>query len=233
MSAEETVTRSEAPFWPWVRAISSAITAVFAAGAAVIGLVVFVFEPRAVQWTVGVVDTVIETLQSEITENTEARMEFGGQLDRLEQAVSDLSQSLVQLVEKQTARSLPSWRFSVPDTHVSDGPIGGSVIVTASGFKLRDCGVPVIDLYFVGRDGIYHRFLTSSVVNASGRGIALPVRPADRQVVRYSVTIPDDENVQVGRAMATISVTYPERCPTLEPAVASNLQFRILPPIRN
>lgn len=200
----------------WVRALSSlaALLAMLWAGG------VWLVAPRLDLWAKTIINETTTGLKQSSAANA-------AQIRQLEDVVTSLNNSVELLSERVTASIAPSWRFSRPDTHISDGYIGGRVVITAAGYKLRECGVPRVDLYFVNGSGTYHRFEDNSLLSISNRGIAFPVDPNRIQTVRYTARIPDQDDVRPGRAQGFISVTYPDGCPEVDEEIAGPLQFRI------
>lgn len=212
----------------WIRTITGTVTGVLAAGAGLWALAVYVFEPHAVSWTAAVVESVTVKLSGDIEENSALLAERSDQLARLEVVVGSLAASLEDIASVQVQQMEPSWQFSRPDTSISDGQIGDDVIIRAGGFKLRECGVPLVDIYFRDSQGAYHRFTDNSLLTDTGRGVPFPVNPNMVQTVAYTAEIPSDQ-VAAGRAAGFISVTYPQNCPQLLPVVIGDLQFMVLP----
>lgn len=204
----------------WIRTAATTISSLTAALVIVWGAIIWAIGPRLDIWAKELVDNATEEMAADLADNR-------SHLDRLDAVVERLEQTVAALGQSIAADLSDSWRFSPPDTSISDGVIGGEIIVTAGGWKLRDCGVPVVDLYFVNGNGIYHRFEDASVLTTDGRGIAFPVDPTRLQKITYTARIPSDDNVKPGRAQGWISVTYPDKCPAVPPAVAGPMQFRI------
>jgi hypothetical protein len=204
----------------WIRTAATTITAVGAAAAMLYGAFLWVVEPRAIEWTTAIAKEASEDVRTSLNSTL-------GQVDRLDTLIQELEDTVARLDEASTQARAPSWRFSRPDTSISDGVIGGFVTIQSGGNKLRDCGVPTVDLYFINGEGIYHRFTDATVLTEDGRGVAFPVDPGRVQVISYRARIPADDGVQPGRAVGFISITYPDACPQVEPAVAGPLQFRI------
>lgn len=204
----------------WARTAATTLSSITAALLIIWGGLVWLVEPRFYEWAQSIVDASTETLASDLERSTE-------HLDRLDMVVERLEENVSRLSETAAQSTAASWRFDPVETAISDGPIGGFVTIRAAGFKLRDCGVPTVDLYFVNGGGVYHRFVEASVLSSGGRGIALPVMPTRLQSLTYTARIPTDDGVSPGRALGYISITYPDACPAVEPAVAGPLQFRI------
>jgi hypothetical protein len=204
----------------WLRTAATTITSISAAGVVIWVAVTWLLGPRVVEWTEALVEDATETLRVETLQNAE-------HLQRLDDVVVRLEETTARLAETQLGNTAPSWRFDPVETTISDGEIGGEVQIRATGYKLRDCGVPVVDLYFVNGGGVYHRFTETSLLTPDGRGIAAPVNPNRPFTITYTATIPTDDGVTTGRALGYISVSYPDVCPAVDPAVAGPLQFRI------
>lgn len=204
----------------WLRTAATTITAVAAATVVVWTAVAWLVSPRLADWGETLVLETTSGLRSELQQNAQ-------HLNRLDDVVSRLEETTAQLADTSILNTSPSWRFDPVDTSVSDGRIGGEVTIRATGYKLRDCGVPQVDLYFVNGGGVYHRFVDTSLLTSDGRGIAAPVDPSRTFTITYTARIPDNDNVSPGRAFGFISTTYPDACPAAEPAVAGPLQFRI------
>lgn len=204
----------------WLRTAATTITAMAAAVAVLWSATVYVFGPRVTVWA----EEMITAATSDLRSENERTMR---QIDRLDSVVTTLEGSMQQLAETVAGSTAPSWRFSMPDTSISDGEIGGLVTVRAGGFKLRECGIPRVDLYFANGGGAFHRFERVSLLSEDNRGVAFPVMPDRVQRVSYVATIPEDDGVTPGRAQGFIAVTYPDACPNVPEVVAGPLQFRI------
>lgn len=204
----------------WLRTAATTVSSLAAAVLVIWTAIAWLATPRIVEYTQEVIESATLDLRREVQETS-------SQLSRMDTVVERLEENITRLSEAVAQNTAPSWRFSPPDTFISDGRIGGTVQITAGGFKLRECGIPRVDLYFVNGGGVYHRFIDASVLTAGNRGIAFPVDPDRVQTVRYTATIPEDDNVTPGRANGFISVTYPDGCPSVEEVVAGPLQFRI------
>jgi len=204
----------------WIRTAATTITAIAAAAVVLWSAITWTIGPRMTEWAESLVMTATLEQRREIEQ-------VAGHLDRLDGVVEALEQTTSRLAEASLINPAPSWRFDPVETLISDGEIGGEVTISAAGYKLRDCGVPQVDLYFVNGSGVYHRFTDSSLLTPDGRGVAAPVNPDRLYRINYTATIPVDDNVSPGRARGYISVTYPDACPAVQPAVAGPLQFRI------
>jgi hypothetical protein len=208
----------------WVRTAATTITAFAAAVAVIWSGAIFVFGPRVTEWAEAMIEDATTDVRAEVDRTAR-------EIDRLESVVTQFEgqfeESLSRIEEVVAGSSAPSWRFSLPDTSISDGEIGGVVTIRAGGYKLRECGVPRVDLYFVNGAGVFHRFANASLLSANNRGVAFPVDPDRVQRVSYIATIPSNDNVTPGRAQGYISVTYPDNCPAVEEVIAGPLQFRI------
>ena len=208
--------------WRSLKVAATTITATAAAASVMWAGFVWLVEPRLTEWLHGVIaETTAELVQD--SERTAAH------LDRMDAVVEKLEDNVVALAASIQRSAAPSWRFDLPETSISDGSIGGVVRINAAGYKLRECGIPRVDLYFINGGGIYHRFEAASLLTADSRGVAFPVAPDRVQSVTYTARIPADDNVSPGRAQGFIAVTYPDNCPEVEEVVAGPLQFRILP----
>lgn len=204
----------------WLRTAATTVTAVAAASGVAWGVLVWAVGPRVNSWAIGLIENVTADLQAEANRTND-------HLDRLDAVVERLEENIAAIGKAFEGSLAPSWRFSLPDTSISDGAIGGEVTITSSGYKMRECGVPRVDLYFVNGRGIYHRFKNASLLSPDNRGVAFPVDPDRLQKLSYRATIPADEGVMPGRAQGFISLTYPDGCPQIEEAIAGPLQFRI------
>lgn len=198
----------------WIRTAATTITSIATAGAVLFSASIWLVGPRFVEWT--------ESLVREVT------MDLRSDFEALDDVVERLEITTAQLAETSILNPSPSWRFDPVETTVTDGFIGGIVTIRASGYKVRDCGVPTVDLYFVNGDGVFHRFEDVSLLSSDGRGVALPVQPNRLQSLSYVARIPSSEGVQPGRAQAYMSVYYPDACPAVPTAIAGPLQFRIM-----
>jgi hypothetical protein len=205
----------------WVRTAATTITAVAAAVGVIWGAMVYVFEPRAVDWTTRLVEGVVGDIRrnSEAASNSISKIDAA--VERLAVVVEELSDAAV--IDVSTA-----WRFSVPDTTISDGRIGDFVTIRTVGWKVRECGVPRFDIYFINGEGIYHRFNMVSALDPLNRGIPLRVDTQRPQEVSFRARIPANEGVHPGRANGFVSISYPEKCPRVDPVTVGPLQFRIV-----
>lgn len=207
-------------FVRWVRTAATTIIAAAGALGIIWGATVWVLGPRVNAWAVELIEKATADLRTE-------GVRTNAQIDRLDDVVARLEDNVAALAVTMQGSTAPSWRFSLPDTSISDGNIGGSVTIRASGWKLRECGVPRVDLYFVNGGGIYHRFSGTSLLSQDGRGVPFPVDPNRIQTISYTAGIPVNDNVTPGRAQGFISISYPDGCPLVQEAVAGPLQFRI------
>lgn len=206
----------------WLRTAATTITAVAAAVAVIWGAVIYVFEPRAVAWTT----ELVESLVLDIRSSTRAAE---GSVSRLDASVERLEEVVSGLNTNAAIDTSPAWRFSVPDTTITDGRVGDFVTIRTVGWKLRECGVPRYDVYFVNGEGIFHRFQQVSALDPLNRGVPLDVNLIRPQEVSFRARIPGDEGIKDGRANGYVSISYPELCPRVEPATIGPLQFRIAP----
>jgi len=204
----------------WIRTAATTVTALSAALAVVWAALWYLVSPRVVEWGEDIVARATADLISDHERTAQ-------NLERLDRVVAKLEENVTILGDAVSGSSMPSWRFSMPDTSISDGTIGDRVTITAAGYKLRECGVPRVDLYFINGGGIYHRFTEASLLSADNRGVAFPVAPSRIQTVSYTAKIPGDDNVRPGRARGFIAITYPDTCPAVEEVVSGPLQFRI------
>jgi len=204
----------------WIRTAAATVTASAAASGVLYGVLVWLVTPRFKEFSSGIVYSITEQLREDVKRN-------GEQGDRLEKVVASLNVSVNEIIAITTVDLTPSWVFDPVDTAISDGDIGGPVTVTASGYKMRDCGIPIVDMYFANGNNIYHRFSAVSLLTPDNRGIAVTVDPARIQKITYIAIIPDDDNVKPGRAAGFISLYYPDKCPKVDPIIAGPLQFRI------
>jgi hypothetical protein len=212
----------------WVRTALATFTA---AGAALI------MAYQGAQWFLGQAETWAESLVEETTEDwrqqtestSDAVSNLHGLVGDLSLTVESLSDSVNRIAETQTAQSAPAWRWEPPAVQISDGEIGGFVAVQAAGYKLRECGAPALDLYFINGGNLFHRFADVSIINDNGRAITLPTDPDRVQVVNFTARIPGDDGVQPGRAQAYMTVTYPDLCPNVRAETFGPIQFRITP----
>jgi len=203
----------------WVRTAATTVVAASAALGVLWAATVWTVGPRVNIWATGLISEATSDLEQEVRRN-------GAHLDRLDQVTLRLEEVVTSLADLQEQDTTPSWRWSTPDTSISDGAVGGRVEITAAGYKLRDCGVPTVDLYFVNGSGSYHRFEDASILTTDNRGIALLPDPTRLQILTYTARIPADDDVSPGRGLGFISVTYVD-CPLIDAAVAGPLQFRI------
>lgn len=204
----------------WVRTAATTITSVSGAAIVLVAALTWFIEPRLTEWA----DSFVSKATKKLEEDIEAQ---GARLERFESSLNALSSSVESVAQAVREDGSPSWRFSLPDTRIEDGSIGGTVQISSAGYKLKECGIPVVDLYFVDMRGVFHRFVDASVLSIDNRGIALPVDPRALRQIRYTAQIPANDEVTPGRAEGFISITYPDKCPRAPAAVAGPLQFRI------
>lgn len=204
----------------WIRTAATTIVSTAAAGSILWGVLTWLVAPRVDEWAHDLVDKATLDLQQQTGANA-------SNIDKLDKAVDKMGEAISVLSDQLASGQEPAWVFIHGATSVGDGKIGSPVSIVAVGRKLRECGVPRVDLYFIDAAGNFHRFSRPSVLSPDGRGIVLPVRPDENQTVSYTAIIPDDEHVTPGRAQAFISLTYPDGCPNVREAVAGPLQFRI------
>ena len=205
----------------WIRTAATTVTALLTAIAILWAGAWWTMAPRVNEWAVTLIDTATDDLRIDVNQTAARMAKIDGALDKLSVRMADISAAV--------ARDLTQpWRFSRPDTTISDGPIGGLVRFEVGGFKMRECGVPRVDLYFVNGGGIYHRFTEASILTEDNRGIVLDPDPGRLQKLVFTARIPADDGVRPGRALGFISVTYPDMCPFVPEVVATNLQFRIM-----
>lgn len=214
----------------WIRWVRTALATFTAAGAAIaVSYQGAVWVSDAAQrWAVELVQDTTSDLAVQVNQTQRSVDALQDLVRDVSGSVNTLSSTVEAVSEAQAQTASPPWRWSRADTSISDGLIGGSVEVQASGFKLRECAAPVIDMYFINGESRVHRFADISIINSLGRGIALPVSLTRQQTVRYTAVIPADENIQPGRAQAFITVSYPDLCPQAAAETIGPLQFRIL-----
>lgn len=207
-------------FMRWVRTAATTITSVAAAAAVLWVAAAFAIEPRAIEWTRGVVETVVGDLRGEGVETRQAVRQLTDTVERLRGSVD-------QLTASPAFDQSPSWRFDAAENAMSDGAPGGLIEVAVSGYRTRDCGVPVVDVWFVDSAGRHHRFIDVSILDGRGRGVVMPVDPARRQLLNFSARIPAGDAVARGRAQGFVSFSHPDKCPLLPVVATSALVFRI------
>lgn len=231
MSVRQDIRQDTVPV-KWFRTAVTTFISLTTALGIIWAAVVWAVSPRVDAWGREVVATGTAEIRTEFaTAQADLRRgleETQGHVERLGQVVAALEVTVGVVSDNIAIDASPSWRFSVPDTRISDGRIGGEVRIEVGGYKMRDCGVPVVDLYFVNGGGVYHRFEHASLLSDDNRGIALPVDPARLAFVNYTAIIPENDGVHPGRGQGFISITYPDRCPAIPAAVSGPLQFRIL-----
>ena len=208
----------------WLRTAATTLTSITSALALIWLGFVWLVEPRFYSWAEDIIGAATKTMAADLNS---AQL----QMKRLENVVTTLEQNVVAIKEASAGSIAPSWRFDPVETRISDGHIGGTVKIEAAGYKLRDCGVPLVDLYFINGRNTYHRFENASILTETNRGIALPPSPNRMQKLSYTAEIPADDNVTAGRGHGYISVTYPTQCPFVEPAVVGPLNFTTLPQV--
>lgn len=206
----------------WFRTAATTLTSITAALLVIWGGLLWLVEPRLHQWAKNMVDMSTQDLRDRMERTDDA-------VDRVEALINSLERNVIALSEVTIQSTDPAWKFDHIQTSISDGPIGGLVRITAVGYKLRDCGIPIIDMYFINGGGLAHRFADVSIESAGGRGILLPTDPTRLQTISYAARIPNNEGISPGRGIGYISLTYSDSCPAVDPVVAGPLQFQILP----
>ncbi len=204
----------------WLRTAATTVISVGGALAILWGAVVFVFGPRINDWAVDMIRETTVELRREVEETSRNVADLGD-------IVGDLTSVVATMREDQAAQEAPAWRWSRPDTSIGDGIVGGVIEIQAAGYKLRECGAPVVDLYFVNGNDLFHRFEDVSITGPDGRGVVLPVAPDRVQHVNFTARIPADEGVMMGRAQGYITVSYPDMCPNARAETIGPMQFRI------
>jgi len=141
--------------------------------------------------------------------------------------VEALQADLTALAAKEANKRTPAWVFDDAKTNVSDGSIGGIVFIKATGKKLRECGRPIVGVYFINGNSVIHSFEDVSITDNQGRGVSFPPDPDKEITIRYTAVIPKDDNVSAGRANAFIELDYTATCPSAPISRTSAMQFRI------
>lgn len=206
----------------WLRTAATTLTSITAALLVIWGGALWLVEPRLHEWANDLVQKSTEDVRQRLSTTDNA-------VSRIESAIQALERSVLSIQQVSAESSSPAWRFDTVETSISDGAVGDLVQIRSAGFKLRECGVPVIDVYFVNGGGVFHRFTDPSILSDIGRGVSLPTDPSRLQIITYTARIPNQDGVSPGRGLGYISITYPDSCPNVAPSVAGPLQFRILP----
>ena len=206
----------------WLRTAATTLTSITAALLVIWGGLLWLVEPRLHEWADDLVERSTQDIRDRLSDTDEA-------VERIASVIQSLERNVTTLSEVAAQSTVPAWRFDPVETSISDGEIGELVKITSAGFKLRECGVPVIDVYFVNGGGVFHRFQDPSILSEDGRGVSLPTDPSRLQLITYTAKIPNQDGVSPGRGLGYISITYPDKCPNVAPSVAGPLQFRILP----
>ena len=161
-----------------------------------------------------------ETLLVAQTENTELIRDNSTQ-------IAELISQFEVLEQAQADAREPSLQFALRDNVISNGVIGGLVQQKWYFYKLRDCGRPRAVHLFSNGDGAIHYFVDVSVVR-DGRGVAADPKPTERQAIKFTARIPNDEGVKPGRAYAWVEIDYPDKCPHVPTERSPDVQFQIL-----
>jgi hypothetical protein len=122
----------------------------------------------------------------------------------------------------------PAIRFTPTGHSISDGYIGETVTIEYRFVKLRDCGRPTPDDFFVDAGGTLFRFEDVSIVDEAGRGVAVEPSPNDPQNLRYTATIPAGAGVEAGRASGWVVIRNYEHCPGVAAVASPAVPFEIL-----
>lgn len=202
--------------WNYVKLAAQAVTSVGAAGAVLIGAGSYLVGPRFTQWAEGLVEQTTAELSAEV--------------DELQSVVDSLASTVDDVRRDQDAMSAPAWQWDPVETIISDGDIGGEVLVRAAGRKLRDCGSPLVDIYFVNGEQRFHRFQNVSILDTDGRGPALPASPEEVITINFTAEIPRREGIFSGRASGFITFSYPDLCPNARAETVGPLAFWIRRP---
>lgn len=154
----------------------------------------------------------------EVSKRVDA-MDINADVARLAEEIETLREQLVVINKERAGSTEPVLLFAQVGSSISDGKIGGIVEFLWIFYKLRDCGVPILDLLFINGNGLTHRFQNVSITDAGGRGVRYDPDPNRARTIKYTAQIPADAGVKPGRALGWVSLTYPD-CPHA-PAVTS------------
>lgn len=135
---------------------------------------------------------------------------------------------LNDLQKSENRNPSPAIRFPRTGHRITDASVGGFSTMKFSFYKIRDCGAPKLDLYFINGAGVRHRFRKPSIVGSDGRGVNSEVDPLAVQEITYVSQIPADDGVTPGRASGWVEVSYPDKCPAVAPVASPVLTFNIL-----
>lgn len=156
---------------------------------------------------------------------------FQTTVSTLAEVVNTQSKNVDVLSELQASENRdpsPAIRFPRTGHRITDAKIGGFTTMKFSFYKLRDCGSPKLDLYFINGAGVRHRFRNPSILDSNGRGVNFEVDPLVVQELTYVSQIPSDDGVTTGRASGWVEVSYPDLCPAVASVASPVLTFNLL-----
>lgn len=130
-------------------------------------------------------------------------------------------------LESNKADKTPSIRFLSSGNSITDGRIGGLVTITYSFLKLRDCGRPSPDDFFMDSNGSVFRFEEVSILDEDGKGVPSEPDPLEPQALKYTARIPADRGVVPGVAQGWVIIRAYEDCPWLSPVESPKVVFNI------
>lgn len=190
---------------------------------AVVGTAVIWFTlPRITEWMATVATQAVDQYVSQTEDNATTLADVTRQ-------VSVLVDRVDRLQADPSAIRSPVLEFEDFGNTVTNGEAGERVSITWRFRKLHQCGAPLVNVFFRNGGDVTHRFENVSIVNDNGEGVDSPVNPAIVQTLTYSAVIPDDQEVEPGRAYAWVTLRY-AACPLAPPSISPEVPFRILPP---
>lgn len=170
-------------------------------------------------------------LQSLRSDMKQLQGRFQITIDTLSEVINTQSKNVEVLAELQATEDRdpsPAIKFPRTGHKIADGRVGDFVQMTFTYFKMRECGAPKLDLYFINGSGIRHRFARPSILDADGRGVNSEVNLVTPQTISYVSQIPANDGVTSGDASGWVEVSYPELCPAVKTAASPVLSFTIL-----
>lgn len=148
----------------------------------------------------------------------------------LEAAMADrdaIRERLLRLEQESAVDKSPALRFMPQGNSITDGRRGDVVTVTVAFVKMRDCGRPSPDHFFMDSASTLFRFQDVSIVDEFGRGPGVP--PSETpQTLKFTARIPKDAAIQLGGATGWVVLRDYERCPHNDAIHSPSMGFDIL-----
>lgn len=199
------------------------VLAVIITSTAVVGSAIIWFTlPRITEWVADVATSAVDQYVMQAETNAATLEGVTAQLRVLVDRIDELQRDPRNINE-------PALEFEDWGYEVSDARAGDRVSITWRFRKLHQCGAPIVNVFFRNGGDVTHRFENVSIVNDDGEGVDYPVDPDTIQTLTYSAVIPDDQDVEPGRAYAWVTLRYAQ-CPWAPPSISPEVPFNILRP---